>query len=217
MSRQKVYYTINEIIPNLITTGEEWMFESFEEYKGLYHTYSTGEVFSEAKYDPNKSKKLIPYEIQTQISKTKGIYTALKPDLKTKYNTFQPYVPILTAEDRKQGFITRYFIKKINSIIITEINKKQFDDFDSKKIDPNLYNTLEVKWIISGPINTTRTGTIVNEGVEEQNKKIVISAKLTMPEIVNKLNNFLELYIGDTNVATSALDNAPKDINNLDN
>ena len=217
MSRQKVYYTINEIIPNLLTDGKEWMLESFEEYTGLYHKYTTGEVFSEAKYNPEKSKKLIPFVEQTPTSKSNSIYVTLKPDLKTKYNTFQPYVPVLTAEDRKQGFITRYFIKKINSIVITEIDQSTFDEFDSKKIDPNLYKTIEVKWIISGPIQTITEGTVVRQGVELQNKNVVKEAKLDMPEITNKLNNFLELYIGDTNVATSALNTAPKDINNLDN
>ena len=182
----------------------------------MYHKYTTGEVFTEAKYNPEKSKKLIPFIEQTPTSKINSVYTTLKPDLKTSYNSIKPYTPIISADNRKNGFITRYFIKKMNSTIITEIDEKQFGDFSSKKIDPNLYNTIEIKWIISGPTNTINNGSVQKLGVIDQNKKIITEAKLTMPDIVNKLNNFLELYIGSSNVSTSALNTAPKDINNLD-
>ena len=59
MSRLKVYYPLNEITNNLNTTGSQWMLESLEEYKGLYHTYTTGEIYSGGKYDKNISKKLV--------------------------------------------------------------------------------------------------------------------------------------------------------------
>ena len=58
MSRQKAYYTIDEITNNLYTTGSEWMLQNFTEYKGLYHTYITGEVYTQAKWNPKTSKKL---------------------------------------------------------------------------------------------------------------------------------------------------------------
>jgi len=216
MSRQKVYYTINEIIPNLTTIGQEWMLESLEEYKGSYHKYTTGEVYTEAKYNPNKSKKLIPYLKQTTVSKTISIYSSLKPNIKTKYDSIQSFTPKITTEILKQGFLTRYFIQQINSAIVTEISEDQFNDFQSKKIDPNLYATISLKWVIKGPINDVTQGSITTESVPSQNKKSVSAAQLTMPQISNILNNYLELYVGDNSVENAILETAPKDINNLD-
>ena len=215
MSRLKVYYPLNEITTNLSTNGEEWMLESLEEYKGLYHTYTTGEVYSGKQYDKNISKKLIPYKFQTPVSKTLSIYTKLKPDIKTDYNSISSYNPIITPNDINQGFITRYFLKKINSNTIIEINKDQNDNFESKKIDPNLYTNTTIKWIITGPINDEVTGNIVRKSVSSQNKKSVVNANLIMPGLLIKLKNYIELYVGDTLNATTILNTAPKDINNF--
>jgi hypothetical protein len=217
MSRLKVYYPLNEITNNLNTTGSQWMLESLEEYKGLYHTYTTGEIYSGGKYDKNISKKLIPYKLQSPVEKTVGTYITLKPDLQTKYNSILPYIPIITSDAIKQGFITRYFLKKINSNTIIEIDKDQNADFISKKIDPNLYINTSIKWVITGPINEERTGEIVRESVSSQNKRAVLLANLTMHGIFNYLQNYIDLYSGDPIQGTSTLNNAPADINNLDN
>jgi len=217
MSRLKVYYPLNEITNNLSTTGGEWMLESLEEYKGLYHRYTTGEVYSGMKYDKNTSKKLIKFKIQTPISKDLSTYTVLKPKIKTEYNSIQVYNPIITSNDIDQGFITRYFLKKINSTVILEINKDQEADYNSKKIDPNLYTLSTIKWVITGPINNEVTGNIIRESVASQNKKAVVNANLNMPGLSIKLRNYIELYVGDTLNATTILNTAPIDINNLDN
>ena len=217
MSRLKVYYPLNEITTNLSTIGGEWMLESLKEYKGLYHTYTTGEVYSGKTYNVNTSKKLIPFKIQTPVSKAVITYTSLKPKIKTKYNSIITYNPIITTDDITKGFITRYFIKKINSNIITEINEDQKNDFESKKIDPNLFIICNIKWVITGPINDVKTGNIVRKSVASQNKKAVVSGNLIMPGLLSRLKNYIELYIGDTLTNTIALNTAPKDINNLDN
>ena len=71
MARLRLHYTPNQITKALYTTGSEWQTESGTEYIGLYHTYTTGEVYSESEWNSKTSIKLIEYyvgmAIQTSI------------------------------------------------------------------------------------------------------------------------------------------------------
>jgi hypothetical protein len=92
----------------------------------------------------------------------------------------------------KQGFIMRYFIQRRNDLQITEIDKDQYQMWQTKKIDPNLYVAIELIWIITGnpSSNTVRT----------------IKANQLMPGLLSKLPNASEYYV-DTDYVV------PKDIN----
>ena len=57
--RLKLYYTTDEITNNLYTSGMQYMLQDNTEYRGLYHTYLTGEVYTGATWDSKTSKKLI--------------------------------------------------------------------------------------------------------------------------------------------------------------
>ena len=58
--RQKVYYSADELVTNLHTTGSQWMTENGVEYQGSYHEYITGEVYTQSTWKPTLSKKLVP-------------------------------------------------------------------------------------------------------------------------------------------------------------
>ena len=146
--RDKIYYTVDEITNNLFTPGFEWMLIDNTEYIGLYHTYTTGEVYTKAKFDRNTSKKLIPYRISEPSNEK---YRELKPDIKTAYDTIKPHRASITEKDKKAGFIIRYFIQKVNSLNIQEINKDQYNAYQDKKLDPNIcYYSIKMdnNWII---------------------------------------------------------------------
>ena len=78
--RYKLHYAENEITKNLYTFGKEFMLNNIE-YKGFYHKYSTGEVYSLKEWNPLLSNKLLPFE---DTSGLKFRYKQLKPNLKTK-------------------------------------------------------------------------------------------------------------------------------------
>jgi hypothetical protein len=60
--RKKIYYPASQIEENLRTKGKEWMTaDDSIEYKGYYHRYATGEVFTKKEWDPVYSRQLIPY------------------------------------------------------------------------------------------------------------------------------------------------------------
>jgi hypothetical protein len=68
MSRRRIYYPEGKIQKGLYTIGKQWMTEDGKEYIGGYHTYTTGEVFTQASYVRDVSKKLIPYKDVSQQS-----------------------------------------------------------------------------------------------------------------------------------------------------
>jgi hypothetical protein len=188
MMRQKSYYTVDEIIANLYTSGQELMTEQGVEYQGQYHRYITGETYSMNNWDAKLSKKLIPYE---DITSTIYKYKQLK-NISNKYNSIVAKQPTISDIDRKAGYIMRYFIQRTNNLQIVEIDAIQYQMWQNKKIDPNLYNAIELIWVISGNFSANQTRTI------EANK--------TMPGLLLKLPNPTEYSI-DTDFTV------PKDIN----
>lgn len=191
MSRLKSYYTAAEQDLYLYTSGLEYMLEDRSEYKGTYHRYtSTNEVYTLGEYS-KKSKKLIKYQIEApEIT----AYKNLNPKIKTKYKSPNSYSLKIKTADIKRGFVTRYFIKKINSENITEIDSKQFDLFSSNEIDPNLYQTRSIQWKITGTLNSSINNGITILGVHDINKKTIETASRTFKGLSKKILNFTEYY-----------------------
>jgi hypothetical protein len=193
--RKKAFYTINEIQNNLFTTGSQWMTEDGTEYKGLYHQYATGEIFTQPEWNPNYSVKLIPYEDVPAEVKT---FKRLK-SINVQYESFRSYNVKLTTFDIQQGQINRYFIKKINEQAITEIDSQTYQKWVNKTIDPNMYSAVEVTWIIAGD----------KDRAETNNANQIEFAKTTIPNIDTVLTSPLQYYVTANTVVTT-------DINGLD-
>ncbi len=76
------------------------------------------------------------------------------------------YKPKPTSSDYDNGYITRYFVKKLNEDKIMEVTYE-----NGSMVNKNLYKFVALSWRISGPKNTTTKGNIKNNtGVVEQNK-----------------------------------------------
>jgi len=190
--RQKAYYTENEIETNLYTTGKQFMLTDRTEYIGLYHRYIvTNEVYTLASWSKSKSKKLIKFE---ELDPKVISYKTAKPKIKTKYKIPIVHNIIITPKDKKAGTITRYFLKKINSTEIIEINQQQFKDFNNEKIDPNLYICVSLVWHITGELSDSTKGNISITGVRTKNKISVDSANKSMNGINKYLVNLTEFY-----------------------
>lgn len=205
MSRLRLHYTPNQITKALYTTGSEWQIESGAEYIGPYHTYTTGEVYSETEWNPQKSIKLLPFVTE---SKDVSAYKQLKT-ITVQTQTPQSYTPIVNQNDRVAGFITRYFIKKTNESKIIEIDLQQYNAYLAKQIDKNLYQTIAIKWIITGPFETQYKNGVEIPSVMQQNLNAIRVAQETMPGINIVLANPIQFY-SDVDIIV------PKDINGLD-
>ena len=202
MARLRSYYSLDEVITDQYTNGLEWMYEDNTPYIGIYHRYTTGEVYSEPNWVPDVSKKLIPYADPTTLTFK---YKRLK-NIKTKYVSVNKHILEITSDDFKNGYVTRYFISKVNEQSIFEISKDTYDAYNGSLIDPNLYTVISIKWVIVGIPETIKKNGIMTLGVADRNKKEVLKAEQYMPGISITLNKLLEFYT-DTDF------NVPVDIN----
>jgi hypothetical protein len=198
MARLRSHYTSDEIITDLYTYGNEWMYEDNIQYIGLYHRYTTGEVYTEPIWQTSLSKKLIPY---ADVSTAKFKYKKLT-NIKTEYQSVNTHLLEITNDNIKAGFVIRYFISKVNERRIFEISKNTYDAYNSSLIDPNLYSVVSIKWTIVGVATTKIVPSTYNQvpdlyyeiGVAEKNKKEILNAEQYMPGISLTLNNPLAFY-----------------------
>jgi hypothetical protein len=201
--RNKLYYTIDEITKNLFTGGAEFMTTDNVEYKGAYHRYITNELYTQGDWNNRLSKKLIPFKTQQDRD---VVYTALKRNILPKYK--EPYSAVvnINSGDLKRGYIFRYFISKINSSNVMEIDAVTYHNWENKTIDPTAYTAVKMRWYITGNIADVESNGITSLGVNTQNGRQVVQASITIPTISDHLTNLIEFY-------TDVDFNIPKDIN----
>lgn len=203
--RIKSYYSANEIVTNLYTPGQELMTTDNVEYVGLYHKYTTGEVYSQPTWDKNKSVKLIKYKDQPESVIE---YNKIS-DIEIDYKSFNTYNVAITKENINNGYVDRFIIKRANDNVFYEVNSDTYDMYTREDIDPVLYLAVKFKWYITGNINDVRQGNILIPGVPSNNYKELQTAEKTVPNITSYLTDLLQYYVDNDNVT-------PKDINGLD-
>jgi hypothetical protein len=203
--RIKSYYSANEIVNNLYTTGQELMTTDNVEYVGLYHKYTTGEIYSQPIWNKNKSVKLIKYKEQPESVIE---YNKIS-DIEINYKSFNTYNVVITKENINNGYIDRFIIKRSNDNIFYEVNSDTYDMYTNEDIDPVLYSAVKLKWYITGNINDTQQGNITIPGVQSNNYKELQTAEITVPGISLYFTDLLQYYVDNDNVT-------PKDINGLD-
>lgn len=207
MARLKLYYPVDEITPNLFTQGKEFMTEDNVEYIGRYHRYITGEIYTESNWDVRKSKRLIKYV--ENVTKQSFVYDTLQPNLTLKYIQPNTHSVTISKNDISTGYITRYFIKKINNENIIEINQIQYNAWLQDVIEKKMHIALSLTWYISGTIEDETSGVVTIPGVISKNQKQVSYASKTLPGLSNMLTNFIEYYTDNDY-------SVPVDINGLD-
>lgn len=200
--RRRIYYTDRQITKNLYTLGKEWQFETGEEYVGPYHTYTTGEVFTQSEWNSTTSKKLVEYK---QIDENVTQYRKLN-SVKITNTTVNSAIVQITNENRVSGFVTRYIAKKYNETKIIETDIMHYELWLKNKIDKNLWDIIPVEWKISGPITSLMKNEVLTLGVRETNTNTVANLETRMPGISAYLNNPIQYYT-DTDFIV------PRDIN----
>lgn len=204
--RIRSYYSDNEIIPNLYTFGKEWQTPDGTEYIGLYHKYiTTDEIYTEPTWDQNKSVELLEYtEIPPEVKLYKNLMNSnviIGTQTITALTSFKP-----TQENYSDGYITRYFLKKVNEDLIYEVDDIQYFDQLRNVIDVHLYDGAAVKWYITGETVDTVNGSTTTLGVITKNRKAIKDAEPIVPGISKLITNLLEYYEDTTYVI-------PTDIN----
>jgi hypothetical protein len=205
MARLKSYYTADEITTELYTFGEELMTTDNVVYVGPYHRYVTGETYTEFHWNPKTSKRLVPY---VSIAAPTTRYRELKNyNLNAQQPKSTPCTP--TRADIANGFVTRYFVCKMNESQVTEIDAAQWLLWNQSQIDRVLYAGVAIVWAITGPLQDVIKNGITQPGVITRNREAVTTAGKEIPQIISALRNLTEFY-------TDADFVIPADINGLD-
>jgi len=198
MSRIKRYYTIDEITSNLYTSGKELMKTDGAEYIGLYHRYNTGEIYSEATWNPLISIQLITY-VDKQQNDDNNIYKTLRPNVNVAFFAPIPAAAVITSENIKAGVIDRYFINRYDQSSILEISQQTYKEWQNNIVDKNLFTAVSIKWKIKGEKNDRVNNSNINiEGVISFNMRQIKKAEKILPGLSMYLNNPLQYYISST-------------------
>jgi hypothetical protein len=202
--RKRIYYTKAQITTGLITDGSEWMFTDNVEYIGQYHTYTTGEVFSEASFVNTKSRILIPYVDIKKLNQQTDIgfdlaknfeYDNIKTLDVTKSITPNPSTISPTNSDIKRGWMERYFAQKVNDDSFLELSKKDFGKVGTDMgLDSILWQKFKIRWKITGPTVDIKKpdGSIKEAGIENTNRRTILIASDKYPSIKTYITNYRE-------------------------
>jgi len=98
------------------------------------------------------------------------------------------YIPTPSESDYKTGFISRYFVKKINNDFVYETSQKDYSN-----VDLSTWQKVEVEWKITGPRFTQNSV----QGVEPFNNTQIDLSSAKIHEIRQVLSNpiqFARIY-----------------------
>jgi hypothetical protein len=200
--RLKLYYTADEITSNLYTSGSQFMTEDNVEYRGTYHSYITGEVYTGSTWNAKTSKKLITFR---DLSSKNAEYQQLKPT-SLVFDKPNPTVVSITRQQINNKMVNRYFLKKVNETSIIEVDQEQYQKWINKQIDSVVYLGISIPWTIAGEIEDTNINGTMIKGVRTRNNLQIQYANSKLPGISDYLNNPLQYYLDTTFVI-------PQDIN----
>jgi hypothetical protein len=200
--RQRGYYTKGQTTNGLLTEGRQWMLVDGTEYIGQYHTYTTGEVFTQASFVDGTSKILIPYKDLQSISEL-GIvfernfeYDEIKQIDILESSTPNPKFIQPTDKDRINGYMVRRFAQKVNDAdVLIEINKDDIKNVGKPDgMDENLYKTFSLRWKVTGPEDDIldSAGNIIESGIEPTNRRTRDLKSEQYPELKNLLKDLTE-------------------------
>jgi hypothetical protein len=196
-----MYYPKSQIKTNLYTNGGEFaLITTNQEYIGYYWSTSTGKNYSGKTPDdidvvelitlpqksPSTSNSISNYIVTTGLNE---YYNNIK-QLKSQ-TLFLPtyYQPQPTQQDYQIGEFRRYFTKKTNELLYTEVSKDTYDNILNKNSQWlwQDYLAFNIPWSISGDKLT----------IAKTNKNIVdLTIKnLILPKFNDYLrNDYLKFY-----------------------
>lgn len=102
------------------------------------------------------------------------------------------YAPILTDGDYKRGYITRYFIQKVNDKN-SQIYEVKSDNFSTYKENP-FWQTASLRWKIVGTTETkyNQDGSVKEYSIKESNSRSISTVKDKIANLKLYLPNLLQ-------------------------
>ena len=181
-----MYYPKSQIQTGFYSNNDLAISSTQTSYVGPYFKTSDGNFYTGK--EPNDG----PNQLLISLSESNTIINNINPiknrveDLRFKganviYSTLIeaskndlpytpiPYFPILTQDDINNGEFVRYFAKKSNQNLYTEIDGNNF----SESVSSNLYITFQLVWVISGEKETVKQINAKQVAFVEKNLQIM--------------------------------------------
>jgi hypothetical protein len=139
----------------------------------LEPVYAEAPILNNGSIPPSMVKKLV---VQTQIKSTR---------IPGKPNSFYPQP---TEADYSRGYLIRYFTRKENETIITEINEDEYSSIvnGTADYDISIYQTSKILWKITGPLNSQRKSQYnIIPGIIDTNQRLTETANKTFLGILD--------------------------------
>ena len=186
------YYPLSKITPNLYTSGNQFILSTTgKDYKGYYYSTYDGKYFTGETVSPS-AIEITPVDANSK--QTLSLGTSKYDSIKNNAPQTSPvsYTSIPTPQDYKNGYYYRYFSKRVNGDLSTiqEISKDTFTSL----INNVLYNTLQIQWMISGPLEDQYMSGMLVLGVINRNLKSISQATRQMMYLDQYLTNPTQYY-----------------------
>jgi hypothetical protein len=181
----KPIYTPSNKIIRQYTYGQEYInSETKAEYKGPYHIYPTGQVYTGA--SPSKQSILLEKYTNVYNDPNSSMYARITGKQFNNHTAPKYFYPRPTQKDYASGFIERYIVQKKNELhLIYEISESDFRNINGRNtigINAELYNAVRFRWMITGP----------REEVRATNKRILSFNERQIPGLSKYLSNLSE-------------------------
>jgi hypothetical protein len=104
--------------------------------------------------------------------------------------------PVVTQNDARNGYLTRYFVRTINTKLdIAEVDEKQYETF----VKNPRFVTTKLRWKIVGKKETTKTSSgVLNEGVIDINRQETANKDLTFGGLRSYIVDYGEFWFGES-------------------
>ena len=205
-----MYYPKSKIIPDQYTNGDKLIYASSKLfYTGYYHILANNQIFTgKNPTDGNPQLLIFPSQIDSRPQEIQDIpiitdepenYTfgtsGLDYDLIRTKNNIQPpptslLEPKYTSPSVQYPSFIRYFVKRTNNSVFTEIDKLTFDKIISKDKSYNwpMYVAFELPWTTGGA--STNTINSINKGIVEMTE-----LRLKLYGLSKYITNYTEFAI----------------------
>ena len=205
-----MYYPKSKIIPDQYTNGDKLIYTSSKLfYTGHYHILANNQIFTgKNPTDGNPQLLIFPSQIDSRPQDIQDIPTITdEPEnytfgdsgfeydlIRTKNNIQPPSTSLLEPKYSEPSVqypsFIRYFVKRTNNSVFTEIDKSTFDKIVSKDKSYNwpMYVAFELPWTTGGA--STNSIYSINKGIVEMTE-----IRLKLHGLSNYITNYTEFAI----------------------
>jgi hypothetical protein len=190
MATRNKYSPLNKEAPVLYTKGFEYSLNG-KNYVGEYYDVN-GVQYVGRPTSPVKQQLRRYYENNDLyvFDKLANFSRSISTYKQPKFVVIEP-----KPQDYSIGYINRYLVQYVLDLtqVPIEIGDKARGSYgQSLGIDPNLYDLVEVKWQLTGPLNDITVPTGIVPGIIESNQRTVLKLSQKYPSIIYAFRNYFE-------------------------